>query len=76
MSWRPETGKNPAYSRPDSHRLRRLMRDVRAEMRDPEFLAELRREGAMMRHHPENDAIDEWIEAVYDWDEWPPFDAP
>ncbi|MEA2819842.1 MAG: hypothetical protein QOJ86_1846 [Bradyrhizobium sp.] len=51
------------------------MRDVRAKMRDPEFLAELRREGAMMRHHPENDAIDEWIEAVYDWDDWPPFDA-
>ena len=20
--------------------------------------------------HPENDAIDEWIEAVYDWSEW------
>jgi hypothetical protein len=30
----------------------------------------------MMRHHPENDAIDDWIEAIYDWDDfdWPPFD--
>jgi hypothetical protein len=43
-------------------------------MRNPEFLAAIRREGAMMRHHPENDAIDDWIEAVYDWDDWPPFD--
>ena len=76
MFWRLETGKNQAYSRPDSHRLRRLMRNVRARMRDPEFLAELRREARLMAQHPENDAIDDWIEAVYDWDEWPPFDPP
>ena len=69
-----ETGKKPARVAFDSHRSRQLMRAVRAD--DPEFLAEIRREGAMMWHHPENDAIDDWIEAVYDWDEWPPFDAP
>jgi hypothetical protein len=44
-------------------------------MRDPEFLAAIRREGAMMRHHPENDAIDDWIEAIVGWDDWPPFGA-
>jgi hypothetical protein len=38
-------------------------------------LAAIRREGEMMRHHPENDAIDDWIEAVYDWGDWPPFDT-
>jgi hypothetical protein len=42
------------------------MRAVRADMRDPEFLAAIRHEGAMMRHLPENDAIDDWIKAVYD----------
>jgi hypothetical protein len=53
------------------------MRAVRADMRNPEFLAELRREAEMMRHHPENDAIDDWIEAIYDRDDfdWPPFDS-
>jgi hypothetical protein len=46
-------------------------------MRDPEFLAALRHECRMTRHHPENDAIDDWIEDVYDWDDfdWPPFDS-
>jgi hypothetical protein len=52
------------------------MRAVRADMRDPEFPAAIRREGAMMRHYPENDAIDEWNEAIHDWDDWPPFDSP
>jgi hypothetical protein len=22
-----------------------------------------------------SDAIDDWIEAAYDWDDWPPFDS-
>src|ERR1043165_2064225 len=55
--WQMETGKKPARVAFDSHRSRQLMRAVRAD--DPEFLAEIRREGAMMRHHPENDAIDD-----------------
>jgi hypothetical protein len=29
-------------------------------MRNPEFLARLRRQAEMMQHHPENDAIDYW----------------
>jgi hypothetical protein len=49
------------------------MREVRANMRNAEFLAELRRQARMMRHHPENDAIDNWVDAIVDWDDWPPF---
>jgi hypothetical protein len=46
-------------------------------MDNPKFLAAIRREGDMMRHHPENDAVDEWVEALIDWDfNWPPFDPP
>ena len=40
------------------------------DLRDPKVLKEIRREGAMMRRHRENDAIDDWIEAVYDWPAW------
>jgi hypothetical protein len=43
-------------------------------MRNPEFSATIHREGGMMRHHPENDVIDDWIEAIFDWHDWPPFD--
>jgi len=24
----------------------------------------------LMAQHPENDAIDNWIESVYDWESW------
>ena len=40
------------------------------DLRDPKVLKEIRREGAMMRQHRENDAIDDWIESVYDWSAW------
>jgi hypothetical protein len=40
------------------------------DLRKPEVLAEIRREAVLMAQHPENDAIDEWIEAVYDWSAW------
>jgi hypothetical protein len=39
-------------------------------LRDPHLLAEIRRQVALMSQHPENAAIDEWIEAVYDWSDW------
>ena len=29
-----------------------------------------RLQAKIMARHPENDAIDEWIEAVYDWSAW------
>jgi Protein of unknown function (DUF3018) len=40
------------------------------DLRNPKVLAEIRREAAAMAKHPENDAIDAWNEAAYDWSEW------
>ena len=40
------------------------------DLRDPKVLAEIRREGAMMAKHPDNDAVDDWIDQVVDWDAW------
>jgi hypothetical protein len=40
------------------------------DLRDPRVLADLRRQGKLLARHPENDAIDAWIEAAYDWSEW------
>lgn len=40
------------------------------DLRDPKVLAKIRREIKLMAQHPENDAIDDWIESVYDWDSW------
>jgi len=40
------------------------------DLRDPKVRADLRRQAKLMARHPENDAIDEWIEAVYDWSAW------
>ncbi|ABE37613.1 antitoxin MazE family protein [Rhodopseudomonas palustris] len=40
------------------------------DLRDPKVLADIRREGAMMAKHPDNDAIDAWIEEVADLDAW------
>ena len=39
-------------------------------LRDPRVRAELRREAKLLAKHPENDAIDAWIEAVYDSSDW------
>ena len=36
------------------------------DLRNPRVRAALRREGALLAKHPENAAIDAWIEAVYD----------
>lgn len=40
------------------------------DLRDPKVRADLRRQGRLLAEHPENKAIDDWIEAVVDWDEW------
>lgn len=40
------------------------------DLRDPKVRAEIRREAALLAHHPDNAAIDEWIDASYDWSEW------
>jgi hypothetical protein len=73
----PTTPKKPAAQNPRESTATRHAR-LRAQglrpvqhwvpdLRDPKVLAQLRREGAMMAKHPENDAIDAWIEEVYDW---------
>ena len=36
------------------------------DLRDPKVLADIRRQVKLMAKHPENDAIDDWIESVYD----------
>jgi hypothetical protein len=40
------------------------------DVRDPKVRADLRRQAKLMAQHPENDAIDRWIEDVYDWSDW------
>jgi hypothetical protein len=40
------------------------------DLTDPKVRADIRRQGRLLAQHPENDAIDSWIEAVYDWSEW------
>jgi Protein of unknown function (DUF3018) len=40
------------------------------DLRNPKVLAEIRQEIELMARHPENDAIDAWNEAAYDWSAW------
>jgi hypothetical protein len=40
------------------------------DLRDPKILADLRKQARRMAQHPENGAIDDWIESVYDWEAW------
>jgi hypothetical protein len=40
------------------------------DLRDPKVRAAIRREAALLSKHPDNDAIDDWIEAVVDWGDW------
>ena len=40
------------------------------DLRNPRVRADLRRQGRLLGQHPENAAIDGWIEAAYDWNEW------
>jgi hypothetical protein len=40
------------------------------KFRDPLFREELRREAAVMSQHPEDEILNDWIEAVADWDSW------
>jgi len=44
------------------------------DLRDPKVRAKLREDGKLLAQHPENDAIDAWVEAMYDWDGLPPYD--
>jgi hypothetical protein len=40
------------------------------DLRDPEVLAQIRREGAMLSRHPEDAAIDDWLDTVRDPEDW------
>jgi hypothetical protein len=40
------------------------------DLRDPKVRADICRQAKLMARHPENDAIDAWIEAAYDWSDW------
>src|ERR1700731_1658681 len=65
--WRQETGKKlgPGPAPPG-----RTLARLRRKLHDPLVWEEIRREAAMMSQHPEDEAINDWIEAVYDWDSW------
>jgi hypothetical protein len=40
------------------------------DLRNPKVRADLRRQGRLLAQHPENAAIDDWIEQIYDFSEW------
>ena len=40
------------------------------DLRDPEILAEVRRQGALLSKHPENDVIDDWLDLVRGPEGW------
>jgi hypothetical protein len=43
---------------------------TRPDLRDPKVIEEFRHEAKLMAQHPENDAIDDWLESVIDWESW------
>lgn len=69
---RPKSARERMQARRD--RLRRQgLRPVQhwvPDLRDPKVRAEIRREAALLAKHPENDAIDDWIEQMYDSSDW------
>ena len=40
------------------------------DLRDPKVLAKIRREAAMLSKHPEDAAIDDWLDTVRDPADW------
>jgi hypothetical protein len=40
------------------------------DLRDPKVVADIRRQAKLMAQHPENDAIDEWLDAIRDPSDW------
>jgi len=45
----------------------RLVQHWVPDLRDPRVRAAIRREAALLAQHPENAAIDDWIDAAYEW---------
>lgn len=69
---RPKTARERMSAR--RKRLRALgLRPVQhwvPDLRDPKVRADLRRQGKLLAQHPENEAIDAFIDTAYDWSEW------
>jgi hypothetical protein len=40
------------------------------DLRNPRIRAEIRREAALLSQHPENAAIDDWLDTIRDPDDW------
>jgi len=40
------------------------------DLRDPRMRSAIRREAALLARHPDNAAIDDWIDASDNWNEW------
>lgn len=40
------------------------------DLRNSDIVADLKRQARLMAQHPEDAEINDWIEAVYDWDSW------
>lgn len=40
------------------------------DLRDPKVAADIRRQGKLMAQHPENDALDDWLDAIRDPSDW------
>jgi hypothetical protein len=65
---RPRTARERMQARRDRlHRqgLRPVQHWV-PDLRDPRVRRTIRKEVAVLSQHPENETIDEWVEAVYD----------
>ena len=77
----PTARRNKAKPKTPRERMQARRRRLRArglrpvqhwvpDLRDPRVRADLRRQGRLLARHPENAAIDAWIEQIYDWTEW------
>jgi hypothetical protein len=40
------------------------------DLRDPKVLADIRRQAKLMAQHPENDVLDDWLDAIRDPKDW------
>jgi hypothetical protein len=77
MAIRPKTARPKTAQERMSARRKRLraqgLRPVQywvPDLRDPRVRAAIRHEVALLPLHPENNTIDDWIDASYDWSEW------
>jgi hypothetical protein len=48
----------------------RLVQHWVPDLRDPKVLADIRRQVKLMAQHPENEAIDNWLDAIRDPKDW------